>query len=393
MDGGLVVIRLAGIDVGNDSVKLVVDGSPDPIVIPSIVSPGYERHIFQEEDSPIKALDVTIYSPKLKKNNQRYFVGLLAMEDQDNSELEETDNKATSDQSLIVALTALAYAGLTNSSQGYESTQSQTGRVVEYFIGTGLPVRTYAGFHKTFEERLVGEHEVTFLSTPKLKGQSIRVIVRQAVVSIEGAAALFHMATHDNLQVKNEELYYGCIGICEMGALTTDFPVIKRMSIDNQFSTGEQFGLAGYLDNIIRDVEDQFGHRFPSRTKLIQRIKNREYIIQRVGEGQSDIRPIVDTYFTRAANKVVDLIVKKWKKYPDIQCFYVLGGGASALKTYINEAAGPVKLRFVDESDLQNVYGYLKLARNKMNQAAAAAAVAPAPPSVQTDTTIYTESI
>ena len=122
------------------------------------------------------------------------------------------------------------------------------------------------------------------------------------------------------------------------------------MSIDNQFSTGEQFGLAGYLDNIIRDVEDQFGHRFPSRTKLIKRIKNREYIIQRVGEGQSDIRPIVDTYFTRAANKVVDLIVKKWKKYPDIQCFYVLGGGASALKTYINEAAVPVKLRFVDES-------------------------------------------
>ena len=172
MDGGLVVIRLAGIDVGNDSVKLGGRRIADPIVIPSIVSPGYERHIFQEEDSPIKALDVTIYSPKLKKNNQRYFVGLLAMEDQDNSELEETDNKATSDQSLIVALTALAYAGLTNSSQGYESTQSQTGRVVEYFIGTGLPVRTYAGFHKTFEERLVGEHEVTFLSTPKLKGQS-----------------------------------------------------------------------------------------------------------------------------------------------------------------------------------------------------------------------------
>ena len=57
MNGGLV-IKIAGIDVGNDSVKLVVDGSSEPIVIPSIVSPGYERHIFQEEDSPVKALDV-----------------------------------------------------------------------------------------------------------------------------------------------------------------------------------------------------------------------------------------------------------------------------------------------------------------------------------------------
>ncbi|MBP3966300.1 ParM/StbA family protein [Paenibacillus sp. DLE-14] len=374
MNGGTLVIKIAGIDVGNDSVKLVIDGASEPIVVPSILSPGYERHIFQDEDSPLKALDVRVYSPKLKKNNQRYFVGLLAMEDQDISELEETDNKATSDQALIVALTALAYAGLT--SQTYEPVEGQTTQAVEYIVGTGLPVRTYAGFHKTFEERLVGEHEVTFLSTPKLRGRSIRVIIKRAVVSIEGAAALFHMATHDNLTVKNEELYYGCIGICEMGALTTDFPVIKRMSIDNQFSTGEQFGLAGYLDNIIRDVEDQFGHRFPSRTKLIQRIKNRDYTIQRIGEGQADIRPIVDNYFNRAANKVLDLILKRWKKNPDIQCFYVLGGGASALREYINEEAGSVRLRFVNDSEFQNVYGYLKLAKNKTNQSIAAAATA-----------------
>jgi plasmid segregation protein ParM len=362
------MIRLAGIDIGNDSVKLVVSGSNEPIIIPSIVSPGYERHVLQEEDSPLKALDVMIYSPKLKKKSQRYFVGLLASEDQDNAELEETDNKATSDQSLIVALTALAYASVTNNTnlQPGQSTDQ-----VEYVIGTGLPVRTYARFHQTFEERLVGEHEVTFLSTPKLRGRTIRVNIRRAIVSIEGAAALFHMATHENLQIRDEELYHGVIGICEMGALTTDFPVVKRMSIDNQFSTGEQLGLASYLDSIIRDVEDQFGYRFPSRTKLIQRIRKHEFIIQRVGEGQADIRPIVDNYFGRAAQKIVDLIRKRWKKYPDIQCFYVLGGGAAALKPYILDAADNMRLRFVDDSELQNVYGYLKLARNKTSQSEA----------------------
>ncbi|WEK53498.1 MAG: ParM/StbA family protein [Candidatus Cohnella colombiensis] len=357
------MIRLAGIDIGNDSVKLVVSGSNVPVIIPSIVSPGYERHVLQEEDSPLKALDVMVYSPKLKKRSQRYFVGLLASEDQDNAELEETDNKATSDQSLIVALTALAYASITNVAQTLQP--GETVDQVEYIIGTGLPVRTYARYHQTFEERLVGEHEVTFLSTPKLRGRTVRVNIRRAIVSIEGAAALFHMATHDNLQVRDEELYNGVIGICEMGALTTDFPVVKRMSIDNQFSTGEQLGLASYLDSIIRDVEDQFGYRFPSRTKLIQRIRKQDYIIQRVGEGQADIRPIVDTYFSRASQKIVDLIRKRWKKYPDIQCFYVLGGGAAALKTYIVEAADNMRLRFVDDSELQNVYGYLKMAKNK----------------------------
>lgn len=363
------MIKLAGIDIGNDSVKLVVNGAGEPIVIPSVVSPGYERHVLQEEDSPLKALDVSIYSPKLKKKGQRYFVGLLASEDPDNAELEETDNKATSDQALIVALTALAYAGATQPAHLLQP--GETVDQVEYVIGTGLPVRTYARFHQIFEERLVGEHEVTFLSTPKLRGRTVRVNIRRAIVSIEGAAALFHMATNDNLQVRDEELYYGCIGICEMGALTTDFPVVKRMSIDNQFSTGEQLGLASYLDSIIRDVEDQYGYRFPSRAKLIQRIRRGEFTIQRVGEGQADIRPIVDAYFGRAAQKIVDLIRKRWKKYPDIQCFYVLGGGAAALRKYILEAAENMKLRFMEDSELLNVYGYLKLARNKTNQSEA----------------------
>ncbi|WP_223192363.1 hypothetical protein [Paenibacillus sedimenti] len=44
--------KLAGIDIGNDSIKLVLDGAKEPLVIPNIIAPGYERHILQEEDAP-----------------------------------------------------------------------------------------------------------------------------------------------------------------------------------------------------------------------------------------------------------------------------------------------------------------------------------------------------
>jgi plasmid segregation protein ParM len=309
----------------------------------------------QEEDAPVKALDVMVHSPALAQRNQRFFVGQLAMEHEDNVELEETDNKALSDQSLIVALTALAYAGVAGAGSaqpGYGTDE------VEYVIGTGLPVRTYAKYHEAFEQRLVGEHEVTFLTTPNLRGRKVKVSIRRAVVSIEGAAALYNLATLDSLQVRDEEIYYGCIGVCEIGALTTDLPVVKRMNIDN------------YLELIIRDVEDAYGYRFPSRAKLVQRIKERNYIIQQLGEGQVDIRPIVDPYFQRAAARIAELIRKRWRKAPDIQCFYVLGGGAAALKPYLLEAAGNMKLRFVTDSELQNMYGYLKVARSRTNQAA-----------------------
>jgi plasmid segregation protein ParM len=359
-------MNLAGIDIGNDSIKVVLDGVREPLMIQNIVAPGYERHILQEEDSPLKALDVVVHSPRLSKNGQRYFVGLLAMENEDSMELEETDNKAVSDQSLVVALTALAYAGIVSQSvtnSGYSNIEE-----VEYVIGTGLPVRSYSYYNKMFEDRLVGEHEVTFLTTPTLRNREVKVSIRRAVISIEGAAALFHMATHENLQVRDEELHQGCIGICEIGALTTDFPVVNKMSIDNQFSTGEQIGMATYLDHIIRDVEDQFGYRFPSRAKLVQRIKRNDFTIRRIGEGQSSMKQVVDMYFSRAANKIVDLIKKRWKKHPDIQCFYVIGGGAAALRSYIVDASGSIKLRFVDDSELLNVHGYLKMAKNKVNQ-------------------------
>jgi plasmid segregation protein ParM len=361
------MIKLAGIDIGNDSIKLVPDGSREPLVIPNVIAPGYERHILQEEDSAIKALDVMVYSPSLALNNQRYFVGLLAMEHEDNVELEETDNKAVSDQSLIVTLTALAYQGIL--SQAFTNNNYGNVDEVEYFLGTGLPVRAYARYNQQFEQRLIGEHEVTFLSTPQLKNRKIKVSIRKAIVSIEGAAALFHLATHDSLQIKDEELYYGCIGVCEIGSLTTDLPVVKRMSVDNHFSSGEHVGLATYLDSIIRDVEDAHGYKFPSRTKLAQRIKNQEFTIQQLGEGQVDIRPIVDLYFRRAAARMVELIRKRWKKVPDIQCFYVIGGGAAALKPYILDAAGSsMRLRFAADSEFLNMYGYLKVAKNRMNQ-------------------------
>lgn len=88
----LIMLKIAGIDVGNDSIKVMMDGMREPIHVPNIVAPGYERYILQEEDSSLKALDVMVYSPSLAKNNQRYFVGQLAMEHEDNLELEETDN-------------------------------------------------------------------------------------------------------------------------------------------------------------------------------------------------------------------------------------------------------------------------------------------------------------
>lgn len=359
-------MKIAGIDLGNDSIKVVHDGSREPVIVPNIVTPGYERHILQEEDSPLKALDVTVYSPSLTHNNRRWFVGLLASELEDNIELEDMDNKALSDQSLVVALTALAFTGITHSS--YQTSSFSQTDELEYVIGTGLPVRTYTRFREQFEQRLVGEHEVMFMSTPQLRGRKVKIRLRKAVISIEGAAALFNLATQENLQIQNEEIYNGVIGVCEIGALTTDLPVIRRMNIDNHFSYGEQMGLAGYLDLIIREVEDQFGYTFPSRAKLSQRIKQQNYVIQRIGEGQSSIKPIVDTYFSRAAQRIVDLIKKRWKKCPDIQCFYVIGGGAAALKPYLIDAAGPIKLRFVQDSELQNVYGYLKVAKNRVNQ-------------------------
>lgn len=355
--------KVAGVDIGNDSLKVITGDQQDPLVIPNVVVPGYRRQVLQEEDSALEALDVQVDSPAFSYSPQHYFVGRLAVEDEDNFEIEETDNKATSDQSLIVTLTALAYAGVVNQMQ-FDSSSSDEYEV-QYVIGTGLPVRSYHQDHQELEDRLTGEHTVTFHSTPQLKNKKVKIVIKKTFIFIEGAAALYHMATDQRLEVQQDHLFQGCIGVCEIGALTIDVPVIKRMNIDNRFSYGEQTGLASYLDSIIRDVEDEYGYVFPSRAKLVDRLKQKNFTIQLIGEGQADIKPIIDRYFNRAAHRIVDIIKKRWKKCPDIECFYVIGGGGAALREYLTQAAGSITLRFVDNSELQNMYGYYKLTKRK----------------------------
>ncbi|BCJ86561.1 acetate and sugar kinases/Hsc70/actin family protein [Effusibacillus dendaii] len=78
--------------------------------------------------------------------------------------------------------------------------------------------------------------------------------------------------------------YYGTVGVCEIGALTTDFPIMKKLQSDNRFSHGEYFGLASYLDAIRQDVFENFGYNFQSRAKLVKRIRDSSYLINLVGE-------------------------------------------------------------------------------------------------------------
>lgn len=67
--------KIAGVDIGNDSVKVILGDQQEPVIIPNVIVPGYERRILQEEDSPLEALDVTINSAALSDEKRRYFVG------------------------------------------------------------------------------------------------------------------------------------------------------------------------------------------------------------------------------------------------------------------------------------------------------------------------------
>lgn len=353
------MVRSIGLDIGNDSIKLVMEGGR--LAIPNIVAPGSPRNLLREEDNVLEALDVEVFSRSLTGGWKQFFVGELAVEDEDNLEMSELENKVESEQSLIVTLVALAVTALSKSESFTENPV-----VEEFVIGSGLPIRQYAKYKDALIQRLEGEHEVKFVSTPKYRGRTVRIIIKKVTVGIEGAAAILNIATNDDLSVKDETAYHGTVGVCEIGALTTDFPIMKKLQPDNRFSHGEYFGIASYLDAIRQDVYDKFGYNFQSRAKLIKRIRESSYLINLVGERRADIKPVVDEHFRRAAVRVVELIQKRWAKYPDAQAFYVLGGGAGALRPYIEERThGKLPLRFVNDSEWMNAAGYLKMLNNR----------------------------
>ncbi|MBK5446693.1 MULTISPECIES: ParM/StbA family protein [Peribacillus] len=346
--------RFVSIDIGNDAVKGFLGDLETRLYIPNVIANVQDREIVEMEKNPLNALHVEITSSALKNKNGSFAVGKLASKYPNNDELTPDQDKADSDQPVIMLLTSLAYDAVG------QFTEEDGVIEASYYLSTGLPLdETKQGKAKEFRKKLKSsQHEIKFLKTPSLEGKIVRIKFEQVLVNTEGFAAFVDLTTNNDGSTKNEDLIGKTLLINDIGGLSTDSAIISaEAEVDNEYSNGIKKGVSTYLDNIIRKVYTKFKYTIKSRRTLVEIITNEQpeeqYHIW-VNGNRVSIKDIIDEELSVLAKEEYKLIKDMWRNVPDIRLAYQIGGGSLVLKPYLSELNQSEKnypLRFVSEDD------------------------------------------
>jgi plasmid segregation protein ParM len=346
------MIRTAAIDAGFDALKGMFGGlRGDKVYIPNVVHKmDRSESLGENEGTPLDELHVKVTSDAIKENGT-FAVGTLASRFTTAEQSSMRDRKGDSDQTILLLLTAIAYDAAQNSSE--EEVIN-----AEYVLSTGLPIdeskidNARASFGKKLKE---GIHQVEFVETPELKGKKVRITFKDVFVNTEGHAAMVNITMDDDYKAQNKELFSRNILIDDMGGNTTDFAIIRKGKIDNEYSTGIPLGIGVILDDIIHEVLSVHRYRFKTRREIVENITSdfEPYIIRPEGSPIS-IKEIVDKHLEVFAQDQYKQLQRLWAKVGNLHSVYCVGGTSFLLKDFltdINEKKSRFDLNFLNDAE------------------------------------------
>ena len=362
-------MKFVGADLGNDSTKIVF-GPQQYFRIPNAVSQRMlnekrknlsidairvEGSLIEMENHArnrlLNDLDVVITSNTI---NGRFFVGELASRNGENEIL--TGTPKADNPFITIPLIAMLALDIPSSQHS-----------CEYKVVCGLPISEYTQDRERYREKLIGEYEVEFQSET-IKNRRVKVIIKDAYVVPEGVAVVLNRMLNETATgLRNPSLRQGHIGVIDIGAFTTDIPVIVNGKPDSDASEGIAEGIANYLDKIVRHVNETYGVNM-SRSQLVGRLETGELEFPIKGK-PANLRPIIDEQFQIFARRIVSLVDSIWENHFEIREFFVVGGGAKALKDHLTAGREKrnIHLTFIQDEDpqMQNALGYWKYAKQK----------------------------
>ncbi|SHF78679.1 plasmid segregation protein ParM [Caldanaerobius fijiensis DSM 17918] len=347
-------MKLIGIDIGNDSIK--IKAKDNEINIMNLISAGYNRRVFGQEMGHLSnLLDVSIESKG--KDLGRYFIGGLAFKENRGDMIEKSrgETKAESDTTYIMILASLAYAL-------YDENNPVKKEYVT--LGAGLPTEEYFNDRllDLFKSRLKGTHKVTFHS-PNFKGAQITIIIDRVEVIPEGTSAALSILYDDKgrFKEKYEHLRDKLILIIDIGSLTVDVSTMENGTFIGKGFFGINKGIADPLNSILLDLKNSYGYE-TSRHKLdyyLRRYGFIEFSGNKISLTEMAERHFED--FTRVmANQIYKELDMHGLNINDVHTAFIVGGGAITLKNYLDKYLHFSRLEFAENPLMANAEGYLK---------------------------------
>lgn len=360
-----------GADMGNDSLK-VVFGPKSHWTIKNAVSRRLlheeKRNLSMDHDSSgwqsermLKQLDVIIRP--LGGEEERYYIGdqaIRAGEDEKIVGLPKADNPH-------IHIPLLAMLGL------HVAAENNEGR---FQLVCGLPIRQFTpAAREKMTQKLIGDFEVTFMNQEGKRDRKVKVIIDKVTVAPEGVPVLMNqMLNSEATGIKREDLRDTTLGIIDIGAFTTDIPVIVKAKPDSMASQGIDEGIATYMDRIAKALSDRTGAVI-TRNQIVEKVLKNDLTMSIRGK-KFEIRKEIEDQFQIFANKIIDVIDQIWRQKHDIDEFIVVGGGGRLLEPYLRKVmtqrdigltfvAMQNKNDFENDPQLQNAFGYWKIAKQR----------------------------
>ncbi|WP_026486544.1 ParM/StbA family protein [Caldanaerobius polysaccharolyticus] len=347
-------MKLIGVDIGNDSVKVKTKDSEFNIM--NLVSAGYNRRVFgQEAGHLINLLDVSIESKGRQMG--RYFVGGLAFKENRGDMIEKSrgETKAESDITYIMVLTSLAY-----------SLYDENNPVKKEYVtlGAGLPTEEYFNdrLQDLFKSRLKGTHKVTFHS-PNFNGAQITLVIDRVEIIPEGTSAALSILYDEkgHFKEKYEHLRDKLILIIDIGSLTVDVSTMENGTFVGKGFFGINKGIADPLNSILLDLKNNYGYE-TSRHKLDYFL--RRYGVIEFGGNKIQLAEMAEKHFedfTRVmANQIYKELDMRGINISDVYTTFIVGGGAITLRNYLDKYLHFSRLEFAENPLMANAEGYLK---------------------------------
>ncbi|MGG3471593.1 ParM/StbA family protein [Neobacillus pocheonensis] len=361
--------KTVGADLGNDSLKIAFGGNATFRLKNSVsqrmmeeirkdlgiadfgLNGDFEELNDDQKGRILNDLDVVIHSDTI---NGRFFVGDLASRNGEQV-VEPGTPKADNPNIIIPLITMLAL-------------DVERGKKEAHFkLACGLPITEFTSDRERFRKKLIGEYNVKFLSQA-LKDREVKIIIDDVLMIPEGVAvALNQIFDETGRKFRNKELLTGQCGVIDIGAFTTDIPVVSNGKPDNEASSGINEGIANYLDAIVNLINEQHGVKM-TRSQLVEKLEANSLSFSIKGT-QTDLSSYVDQQFSIFAKKIVSKVDNIWANHFEISQFFVVGGGAKALRKHLDEEMKrrKISLSFIDNEDpqMQNALGYWKYAKQK----------------------------
>ncbi len=377
---------VCGIDGGNNTVITAIE-EKEPIIIPTIIAPysDMDTGLELKEKTLLASLDVEIElnynNQKTKRNLGRYYVGEMVKNIGISADMRTIgDNKKGDEKLLIVMLTSLAVAAITE--QGKDS-----GIVTQDIkLVTGLPYLQFKKDKDTYKQEFLGQHKITIRSKNTIE---VELNIDDVVVDIEGAGALNKLIFNgDEYIYPDDQLVERSILGVEVGEFTTEIIALKFKENDDgnivpEYSiplcTGMEKGIANakqividYLREKCNTVKDRFD------IDMALKRKTKKGIIYLANGEAFDITPMYSQCLNTLATDITSTIKSKIKNSNEsgnIIHTLLYGGGPCVLDyTFGNTLRDKLKSEIGGKSSisekphLANALGYLEKAKYIYNE-------------------------